>query len=157
MGRIPLGGNGFTAPIAAYQITGHAVTGDASSGAATLAVTMDNRYTSLISYVTFSVAQATAADADFRATISSGTVWPTMSDSGLITAIAALVSGQTVTRTWEPPPAILPGGATTPTLQIQMLNVDTNVVSMSALIYVFDIRSRELTPMGPLLWARGSR
>ncbi len=117
---------------------------------------MDDRYTALVSYVTTSIVQVASADADFRSVIAVGTSWPTISDSGLITAINASVSGNTVTRTWEPAPAVLPGGKLRPLIQCQFLNVDADVYTMSALIYLFNIRSRELTPMGPLLWARGS-
>lgn len=158
VGYIPLGGNGYDAPIAAYQIAGFQVIGDATGTSATLAVTMDPRYTSLVSYVTFSIAQATSADADFRATIARGTTFPTISASGAIEAVSSNVSSQEVTRTWEPAPAVLPGTTVlVPTLQVQFVNVDTDIYTMSSMIYIFNIRARETTPMGPLLWARGSR
>jgi hypothetical protein len=50
----------------------------------------------------------------------------------------------------------MPGGPSDPNVRFEMVNVLADVYSMHLLVYLFNIRVRELTPMGPLLWARGS-
>jgi len=50
---------------------------------------------------------------------------------------------------------ILPGSENT-ALTVFAANVDGDEYFLDAFIFLFDIRARELTPMGPLLWARGS-
>lgn len=152
---IPLGGDGYVSPMAAYAVVGHSVTGAVGGGSATLQVVMDSRFTSLVSWVTWANTQVASADADFRVTIGGPGV-PTQAESGLITAIAADVSTATISRTWNPNPSILPGGANPASIQMSMLNVDADVYSLSCLIYLFNIRAREITPMGPLLFARGA-
>lgn len=156
---IPLGGDGFTAPFAAWSVEAHSDTGDATGGAAILGVVMDTRYCSLVAFVSISIAQATAADADLRIQLV-GTNTTEQSDNVIMPSISATVATRTAGVTWRPTPQILPGGqseaANLPRISARMLNVDTDVYELSALIYLFNIRVRELTPMGPLLWARGA-
>lgn len=155
---MPLGGDGFSAPHAAYSIVGAAVTGDASAGAATIRVNMDPRFCSLVSYVTLTDSQASAADAEQRITISdvSASRVPRLAFQGDVTAVAATISAQSIANTWYPGPLILPGGSVGPFIAGIMTNVLADVYGMDTFIYLFDIRVRELTPMGPLLWARGA-
>jgi len=54
------------------------------------------------------------------------------------------------------PPIILPGGPEVPTIRARALNVNGDFVFLEAQIFLFNIRVRELTPMGPLVFARGS-
>lgn len=155
--RIPLGGDGFYAPTAAYAVTNFALTGDVSGGAVTHLVTMDNRFCSLVSWISFTIAQATAADADFRVSIGGTTgIIPVFVENNAAVATSAVVNALTVGKTIVPPPAVLPGGGDPGIIAVRTLNVDTDVVTMNAMIYIFNIRAREKTPMGPLLWARGS-
>lgn len=160
MVRIPLGGDGLSAPIAAYAITDFEITGDASSGRADLRITMDPRFCSLVSYITMTNSQAATADADIRLTVGSDNpvaAVPLQVQAGNVESINGNVSGGiTLNRTWTPPPFILPGGSVAPFARGQMLNVLNDVYGLRAMIFLFDIRVRELTPMGPLLWARGS-
>ena len=154
--RIPLGGDGFRAPIAAYAVVGHAVTGAVGGGLAALQVNMDPRFCSLVSWIAMQNAQVADADGDYRfAVFGTGGRIPVQTDSGLAVSIA--IGSSTLEKTWAPTPFILPGGSGPGAALIgQMLNVDADVYSLSALIYLFDIRVRETTPMGPLLWARGA-
>lgn len=115
----------------------------------------DQRYTSLVQFVNINVQQGTSADADFRLRIN-GSDTPTFGDSGVITAISSTVSGTEISHTWTPPPFILAGAGENSSILMQMLNVDADVFSMDCFVFLFDVRARELTPMGPLLWARGS-
>lgn len=131
-------------------------TGDVSGGAVSLTVTMDPRYSSLVSLVTWQIAQGTAADADFRVLLR-GNTSPTLLDLGTQPSTASTVSAFEVGRTWNPSAMILPGGnSENAQIQAHFTNVDDDEYFLDALIFAFDIRVRELTPMGPLLWARGA-
>lgn len=155
---IPLGGDGFSAPRAAYSISGATVAGDVSGGTAGVLCSMDNRYCSLVSYCTGRINQATPADAELAMTIrelTSGRV-PVLSDSGTVEAMAATTTSDAIARTWLPPPIICPGADPVSILSVLATNNDGDVFVMDAVIYLFDIRVREVTPMGPILWSRGS-
>ncbi len=118
---------------------------------------MDPRYCSLVQYATGLNTQVASADADVRFTLSAGLGrLPQVVLQELVVATSATVSTITIGRTWNPVPVILPGGGVSPSLTLRMLNILNDVVDLSAMIYLFDIRVRETTPMGPLLWARGA-
>lgn len=156
---IPLGGNGYTAPFAAYNIIGMSLTGAVGGGAANLAVTLDDRYCSLVSYVSIGDAQATPGDADVSIFLSANSLgMPPQAFAEPVVALSATMAqgGGTIRRTWSPVPVILAGGDKTGLITFRMLNVDADVYTLSALIYLFNIRVREMTPMGPLLWSRGA-
>ncbi len=156
---VPLGGNGFNAPLAAYSVVSHAVTGDAGGGFAQLEVVMDDRFTSLIAYATLQNAQVASADADMRMVIAGSTGQnnvPLQVLTQPVVAISATVNANTLGLTWNPTPIVMPGGQRVGRLLAQMLNVLSDVYRLSMLVYIFDIRVRELTPMGPLLWSRGA-
>jgi len=147
---VPLGGDGYTAPHGAYLVKSMELAGDASAGKAQNAVIMDARFCSLLSYATLQIVQATPADADFRM------VFGTSIDQGAETATATTLSTVTVSRTWRPVPLIQPGGGAAPTLFILAENVNGDDYFLDALIYVFNIRAREIGPLGYLLWAQGA-
>lgn len=150
---IPLGGNGYTAPHAAYDVE-ISVTGAAGGGAADLRILLDPRFCSLVSYVFLQNVQDTAADAEFRVFIDGGGA-PAQVDAGDITSVAATVSSASINRTWNPTPVVL-FGPRAPIIGLSMTNVDSDVITLSTMIYLFNINARQATPMGPLLWARGA-
>lgn len=158
---VPLGGDGFKAPRLAYMVNKFAVTGDASGGNAQLTLEMDPRFVCVVGYVTLQVKQATSTDSEFRMTISSDFVAEQV-DQGDQTAISSTIAAFEFARTWIPAPVALPGGfgtsgaSNTPRIVIRMLNVDTDVYEMAALVYCFDIRAREIFSMGQILEQRGS-
>jgi len=154
---IPLGGDGFTAPKAAYNLIGMAVTGAAGAGSMTLTCTMDDRYVSLLSYVSIADAQVVSADADISLLLSAGNLgMPPQALTERVVAISATVEAGTIRRTWIPTPVLLAGSEKRGLVTFRMVNVENDVYTMSLLVYLFDIRVRETTPMGPLLWARGA-
>lgn len=156
---VPLGGDGYTAPQAAYAVLNHAVVGDATGGAATVLIEMDPRFCSLVSFVSFAVLQATSADIDYRLTVgisTGGTQIPAHQESGVVVAISSTVSNAEINKTSAVAPMMLPGAGQAGRISLSFLNVDTDTYRVSALIYLFNIRVRETTPMGPLLWARGA-
>ncbi len=156
---IPLGGNGFTAPFAAWSVEAMTVTGAPGGGAASMGVSMDMRYCSLVAFVSVSIIQVSAADADLRIQLT-GANTTDQAENVVMPSTSATVATRTIGFTWRPTPMILPGGqrdaADLPRISARMLNVDADVYELSTLIYLFNIRVREITPMGPLLWARGA-
>jgi len=155
---VPLGGDGFVAPHSMYTISDHAVTGDGTGGAATLDITLDDRHCSLVGFVQMRVAQATPAAADMRLLVFSldDNFSPAQIFQQSVDNVAATVNSSTVAFTWAPVPFLFGGGPGVGTIRSNMTNVDTDVYRLSAIVYQFDIRVRETTAMGPLLWARGS-
>lgn len=153
---IPLGGDGFSSPFAAYSVDGHQVVGDASGGSATLRVEMDPRFCSLTAFSVLQVQQATPADIGVRMGLNGGS-YPGQNNTVVMTNIGA-VSIVSVSHTFVPVPVVMPGGANDAVIALgaAILNVLADILTFNAMIYLFDIRARELTPMGPLLWARGA-
>lgn len=148
---VPLGGDGFSAPHAAYMIETMLATGDASGTFVRLQVTMDERFCSLPSYVTGQIGQATPADADYRWTFG------TTVDQGVLVNTADVVSSAVnCAKTWRPPPVIQPGGGKAAKLFMTYKNVDGDTYFLDSLIYLFDIRARERGPLGYLLWQMGA-
>ncbi len=138
---VPLGGDGLTAPFAQYTIVEAEVVGDASSGSARITFEMDERYCSLISYMSCEVVQGTPADATYRffvaatAAAQAGSV-PTAIDTGTQSNIGALGS---LTHLWVPPGQILPGGGGS-RFAAEWVNVLADRYRLSAVVYLFDIR-----------------
>lgn len=156
---VPLGGDGYTSPRAAYALVNHKVVGDAGGGAATLEVVLDDRFTSLVSFVSVESQQVSSADVGLRIEISSiagGRQIPQMRHQEVATAISATIAASTISRTWNPPAQLLPGAGEVGRVQFKMINTLNDDYFLSMLVYLFDIRARELTPLAPLLWARGA-
>lgn len=157
--RTPLGGDGFRAPLAAYIVDNLQLTGDASGGGASLMVTMDERFCALVAYLTFSATQATDQDIDVRYrldTSSASSPVATQVQSRRLEFIVPQVSSATINDVWTPTPVIVPGDGAGGLCSVEVKNEDTDIYRLSVLIYIFDINVRQVMPMGPLLWARGS-
>lgn len=152
---IPLGGDGYTAPFAAYSVQGFEMDGDASGGVLTQIIQTDERFCALVSYVAGSINMATPANSGARQTISSARQVPLMNLSQVVVALPAAFTAE-INVMWNPPAVILPGTSDIGTIANIWPNVEDDTYRMHCLIYLFNIRVRELTPMGPLLFARGS-
>jgi hypothetical protein len=157
---VPLGGNGYTAPFAAYNVQGWTQTGDASAGNVEFILQPDPRFCSLFTFMTVNIEQVAPASAAFRNTLG-GLRQASQGEAGSEVAVALLISDVTVEHTWVPVPVIMPGGNTpagqTPiAFRSQWKNVDVDEFQFNAMVYIFNINVRETTPMGPLLWARGA-
>lgn len=153
--RIPLGGDGFTAPIAAYVIQDFALTGDAGGNNVSHHVAMDERFCSLVAYMSIRNVQATELDADVLMQVG-GPRNPILTRQELVVATDSNISTTTIATTWNPTPYMLPGGGALSNCNTRVLNVLGDVVSLDVLIYLFNISVREKTAMGPLLWSRGA-
>jgi len=142
--RTPLGGDGFRAPMAAYIVDNMLATGDAGGGPIVCQVNMDERFCSLVAYLTVSMTQASQTDIDLRFRVQHRR------------AEATGISPAQISEVWVPVPVIIPGGGAGGLITAGALNVDTDLFRLSALIYLFNINVRQVMPMGPLLWARGA-
>lgn len=152
---VPLGGNGRTAPFAYYAIKNAQVTGDGTGGTATIRVRMDDRYAAFVAHAVASVQQGTPADAEFRWTLTSSP-GPVAAYSGVKTSNGGSVSSTSIDVPWVPPPIVQGGGDTGAQLAVAFDNVDSDVYLLNALILLFDIRVRELTPLAAIFGSRGT-
>ncbi len=157
--RTPLGGDGYRAPMAAYIIDNFTLAGDATGTSLTGQIGMDERFCALLAYVTLSITQATDQDIDVRYRLdtsqASSPVAPQVQGRRLEFTVSN-ISTATINDVWTPVPVIVPGGGAGGLLSVGVVNRDTDAVRISALIYLFNINVRQVMPMGPLLWARGS-
>lgn len=155
--RTPLGGDGYTAPMASYIVDNMLLTSSATGGASTIQINMDERFCSLVAYLTLSVSQAIQADIEVRYRLDTSSVSSPVAtqvqnrDLPTITWHTAEIND-----IWTPVPNIIPGDGSGGLVSAAIENLDTDAMRVSALIYLFNIRVREVMPMGPLLWARGS-
>jgi len=157
--RTPLGGDGFRAPMAAYILDNIQLTGDAGGGAVTIQVNMDERFCSLVAYMVYSNSQATPAAVGIRFRIDtaegSSPIAPQV-QSVFASALASTVSTSSINEIFTPTPVIIPGGGAGGLITVASTNALSDNNRLSALIYLFNINVRQVMPMGPLLWARGS-
>lgn len=148
---IPLGGDGFSAPHSAYSLRSQRLDHDASGGTAAITCVLDARYVSLVSFVNLFIDQASASDEIVRIELE-GAGTPIIRDNFTLTANPTTVDAGNI---WYPPTWVLPGADRVCLIRFTADNVDGNDSFMSALIYNFDIRVREVTNVGFLGWARG--
>lgn len=149
-----MGGNGYAAPFAAYAINGWTITGDASGGLATFTCTMDNRFVSLVSYISFQGIQVTPADVGLRTVIRGNPGAPTLSRALLLDSLPTTAAVASLNDVYVPAPVLLPGSQVG-TFTVETDNVDLDVYFVSALVYLFNIDVRQKAPLGPLFWSRG--
>lgn len=152
--QVPLGGDGYTAPFAMYTVVNFATTGDATGGAQTMNMVMDNRYCALLGYA--SMTSTAPADIDIRWSlvgVLGGTV-PLMVRAASIDRISSTVTTATVNDTWLPPAFIMPG-ADPATLTLAVINTDTLIVQVHAVIFLYNINARQKMPFGILAEPRG--
>ena len=146
---IPLGGDGFEAPIS-YTALEAQLTGDASGGNATIKVEIDDRYTQLLAYAVLSHDQSSAVAyrVDFQCTTEDQLI-----ESGEIQGYASGTTGRIGNYIWEPPAALCaaaPGGQR-PNLRYQAANVNGAQYVLNCKFLNFDRRAREEVPLYVLL------
>lgn len=143
---LPYGGDGLTAPQAAWVVKTYAVTGDATGGNVTMQIQLDRRYCSLIAYVQCS-AGTIGADTQFRLSIDSASE-PSMSVQGKMPTLSQYTTD--CSALWCPPGVVLPGERLS-TISYAVDNVDGKTYTLNALIYLFGIQVRTKYPLPPLL------
>lgn len=143
---VPLGGNGFTAPHACYLLQSISVAGDASGGTAQVGVTLDPRYQGLISVVQADQV-GTTADVDVRYTIQaedpSGNIYSQISVAGTLKHLSFENNAR---GAWSPPSVF-----NASKVLFKAANVNGDTYAMSGIIYLFNKRASELTPLSVLL------
>lgn len=150
---IPLGGDGFIAPIAMYNFD-HSETGDASAGKVQIALVMDQRYTSIIRFITLGIRQGTPAAADVRYLIGQAANQQSVRIGVTLIAqfVAATLNIETVVSSWVPPAQILPdSNGSSPRFDVEAENVLNDVYRVSAQILLFNINAREKVPLSVLM------
>lgn len=150
----PLGGDGYTAPHAMYTVTNWLTTGDATGGAQTMNVTMDDRFCGMVGYA--SMTSTAPADIDIRWSLVGAVngVVPLMVRAASIDRISSTVTTATVNDTWLPPAFIMPGQDSA-TLGLAVINTDTLVVQVHLVVFLYNINARQKMPFGVLADARG--
>ncbi len=142
---VPLGGDGFTSPASSYHFW-QAIAGDASGGYATLTAHMDPRFAALVSFLTVQVNSA-AAVPDVKAAIHAA---PSTEQDVVLNLIGGVplftTTGQAM-LTWSPSPLF-----NAESIVVDFDNVDaTELYVFTAVIYNFNIRAAEQTPLSVLL------
>lgn len=146
---VPLGGDGLSAPHAAWQVNTHAIADD-SGGVLTINCTMDDRFVSLVPWVLMEATQTTPADVE--ALLNIGHLAQRFD---LLSIADATAGGANHATVFKPPPLLLPGG-TSQVLKFRTANVDNTTWKLKSYILLFRIDVREKYPLGPLLFASGS-
>lgn len=149
---MPLGGDGFTSPHSLYIV--HAVLdSDASGGSNSITVRFDPRYTSLVSYLQTQVTSGAAAIGCRMEIRTSALENVTLQQEMPLVAVSGQLRTQGVL--WTPPALMVTAEtapATSPPFYTSAIdNVDTEALLLTARIYNFDRRARELAPLNLLL------
>ncbi len=143
---LPLGGDGRVAPLGCYMADVQ-LAGDASGGLASISLTLDPRYTNLVAFINVR-ATSTSAAPEFFVDIRSNAAATGVSGVQIVgtmpqSSMAGL--GPNASFLWYPPPIYYPGEGH---LSLTMVNTDaTEVYSLVAEVYCFDIDIRKLTPL----------
>lgn len=150
---IPMGGDGRTAPFAAYAVRQAVATGDASSDSLSMTISMDPQFSSLVSYATVQLLQGTSADAEYRLVLSGARV-PEQSRTGVLNAINSDIAARNAGIWHNFAPIVLPADGA-PQVLAQVANVLSDVLTLDLLVYLFDVNVRFITAAGRLLEQRG--
>lgn len=149
---IPLGGNGFQAPHSVVAVRAR-LAHDASAGNAEIAVRFDPRYTQVLSYAQAELEDGTGSAEDYRLELQC-TALESLAVSGAVGGVS--VSGKAVTHAvlWSPPAimcAVDQSSSAYPRLRFTVNNTNTFTSRLTCRIFNFDIRAREVMPLGILL------
>jgi hypothetical protein len=138
-----------------YTIRNFATSGDATGDDHTLSVVMDPNYCSMVGYAAMQIGTS-AANRSIHWQLA-GPAVPAQFLNATLNRIDGVIDGSQIAHTWMPPTFVCPGGASeVPTLVISALNIDTEVLNMNAVIFLFDIRARESALYAHLIAARGA-
>lgn len=148
---VPLGGDGYTAPFAMWQIRDFIATGDSGAGNQVVSIGMDDRYCSLVGYAAMTYTDTAVQDIRW---VLAGTQVPLQVRTIKLSPSSASLNTATMSDLWLPPAAVSPG-ATPVTLSITTLNNDTEVLTLHASIFLFNINARQKMPYQALVAARG--
>ncbi len=153
---VPLGGDGYTDPFAMYALRNFLVIGDATGGASTLTVVMDDRFCSMVSYASVIASGVNVNPTTVRWGLGSAVAGqtPQMFRQRVLDLGSILVSPSRLTDTWLPPAFLLPG-ADFSSLSCAVPNEDTDVQQIFCAIFLYNINARQKVPYSHLVQARG--
>jgi len=137
---IPLGGNGFTAPQSAFLFDMR-ITGDASGGAIDFTVLRDERFEHIVSFMSIESNNAAAIAYLMGIRRKAGVTFHnigTTKESGAVQDLASII--------WSPPTMIEPISWTA-----KVVNTDLESFKFKGIVYNFNIRSSEETPLAVLM------
>lgn len=145
----PLGGDGIVAPhsmIAVNVVLDH----DASGGTATITVTFDDRFSSLLPWAGIAV-EGAASDVIARIVLSTGSENLPVVETPTITAGSATLQDPSAALIWKPPPYIIPGGSARGTMSFQVVNTNGDTSELSMYVLQFNRNVAQITPLAILL------
>lgn len=147
----PLGGDGWEAPFARYDISMASI-GDASGNDHIHDIYFDPRYASLVDFYAFRTDNASAVEVYTRI---GGLATPTWLWQGEVPAQASVAYH--VGISWSPPTRIVqnPSGSTSLSLRVVIPNVDGDLTLLTAGILLFNQGVEQRTPLSTLQAARG--
>lgn len=141
-----LGGDGNTAPFAMYTVENAQITMDVSAGLASITVEMDDRYVSLVTYLTLSIHQQTpAVNKAAKIDLQGGPEVGTWCWQGEIQSQGSNFAPECCV-TWQPPCTLLVGGTgRTSIVRFQTTNDivgDELEADMQVLLFNNDVRQK---------------
>lgn len=139
---IPLMGNGRVAPLCMYEVAA-SLASDASGGNNTITITFDERWKSLVTLVNIvNTSAAQPIEAVFELVSTASTTRFRAFDNAVPINSLDLIN----LSVWNPPPLMDMNQLVT---KVPNITGDTHIVN--AMIYCFDFRVLELTPMYQIL------
>ena len=136
----PLGGDGLTAPQSMYIISVAELDGDASAGTATISITLDPQYESLVQVLQFQIVGVAAAT-DYRMRVRH------QGGMSIFNQGQAPFSVDTTARVAWNPSAIINADL----IEFVTDNINGDTYRASAVVYNFRKQASELTPLSVLL------
>jgi len=139
-------------PFASHVVDDWGVQGDASGNPITMTVLADPRFAYMVSYATVSVLQAVPTNLNSRVAFSRDNE-ASIGFHELL--ISTTVNPANITKTHIPPPFIWKGGGLG-RIVFASSNTDADVYRIAAEFLLFNLEARHTTPLGHLLYGRGS-
>lgn len=148
----PLGGDGFSSPHSVYQVRA-TVDADSSTGRLEQYIRFDPRFVQVVSNVIISI-ESPADTTNVMARIT-GEQGGRLEIRQAIPVVAVSGQGSECVLSWTPEPmavsSFLDSSSTAaPHVRVVLDNVDTEDLTVDALIYNFDKRARELAPLSDI-------
>lgn len=137
---IPLGGNGFTAPQSAFLFDMQ-ITGDASGGLVNFTINRDDRFEHIVSFLQIGSNNAAAIDYIMGISRKQGVTFQNVGK----TKTSGVTGSDLAVIIWAPPPMIEPIS-----WLAVVANTDLELFKFKGLVYNFNIRASEETPIAVL-------
>ncbi len=130
--EVPLGGDGWTSPRSFYAVE-ETLVHDAGGGSATVTCTLDQRYTSLVSFIVVTVLSAGSSP-----TATQIGVFQTGDDLWAVVENAIVFGGLAIAQVRPPGMLLVHKPGAVPFVQIINVNVDTESTKLNMRVYNFN-------------------